>query len=78
MYRYMYNIRVYTYIYIYIYTLYYVILYYIILYHVTLYDVIIVGFEVFLTQLLDIGFFHGDPHPGDRLNKNVRPQPAGS
>jgi len=25
------------------------------------------GQEVFLTQLLDIGYFHGDPHPGNLL-----------
>lgn len=30
-------------------------------------DLISVGQEVFLTQLLDIGFFHGDPHPGNLL-----------
>jgi aarF domain-containing kinase len=30
-------------------------------------DLIKLGQEVFLTQLLDIGFFHGDPHPGNML-----------
>lgn len=30
-------------------------------------DLISVGQEVFLTQLLEIGFFHGDPHPGNLL-----------
>eukprot|EP00439_Symbiodinium_sp_Y106_P004801 s5089_g1.t1 len=30
-------------------------------------ELISVGQEVFLTQLLDIGFFHGDPHPGNLL-----------
>jgi ABC1 atypical kinase-like domain len=24
------------------------------------------GQEAFLTQLLELGFFHGDPHPGGR------------
>jgi len=30
-------------------------------------ELIAIGQEVFLTQLLDIGFFHGDPHPGNLL-----------
>jgi len=30
-------------------------------------ELISIGQEVFLTQLLDIGFFHGDPHPGNLL-----------
>jgi predicted unusual protein kinase regulating ubiquinone biosynthesis (AarF/ABC1/UbiB family) len=32
------------------------------------------GQEAFLTQLLEIGFLHGDPHPGNLLK--VRPQPS--
>ena len=28
------------------------------------------GQETFLTQLLDIGLFHCDPHPGQLLLKN--------
>eukprot|EP00448_Togula_jolla_P013946 CAMPEP_0170579030 /NCGR_PEP_ID=MMETSP0224-20130122/5770_1 /TAXON_ID=285029 /ORGANISM="Togula jolla, Strain CCCM 725" /LENGTH=846 /DNA_ID=CAMNT_0010902035 /DNA_START=10 /DNA_END=2550 /DNA_ORIENTATION=- len=30
-------------------------------------DLIGVGQELFLTQLLELGFFHGDPHPGNLL-----------
>jgi len=30
-------------------------------------DLLTVGEELFLTQLLEIGFFHGDPHPGNLL-----------
>mmetsp|Transcript_97166 Transcript_97166/g.245055 ORF Transcript_97166/g.245055 Transcript_97166/m.245055 type:complete len:865 (-) Transcript_97166:164-2758(-) len=30
-------------------------------------ELISIGQELFLTQLLDIGFFHGDPHPGNLL-----------
>lgn len=30
-------------------------------------ELITIGQEVFLTQLLEIGFFHGDPHPGNLL-----------
>lgn len=30
-------------------------------------DLVTIGQEVFLTQLLDVGFFHGDPHPGNLL-----------
>ena len=29
--------------------------------------VVATGQEAFLTQLLEIGFFHGDPHPGNLL-----------
>ena len=28
---------------------------------------IAIGQEAFLTQLLEIGFIHGDPHPGNLL-----------
>ncbi len=30
-------------------------------------DMIKVGQEMFLTQLLDVGFIHGDAHPGNLL-----------
>ncbi|GAB4820938.1 hypothetical protein N2152v2_007984 [Parachlorella kessleri] len=30
-------------------------------------ELVRVGQEAFLTQLLDVGFFHGDPHPGNLL-----------
>ena len=30
-------------------------------------ELVPVGLECFLVQLLDIGFFHGDPHPGNLL-----------
>jgi len=36
-------------------------------------DLITLGQEVFLTQLLDIGFFHGDPHPGNLLKVTEGP-----
>lgn len=35
-------------------------------------DLVGVGQEAFLVQLLEVGFFHGDPHPGNLLK--VRPQ----
>jgi hypothetical protein len=28
-------------------------------------DLVGVGQEAFLVQLLEVGFFHGDPHPGE-------------
>lgn len=31
-----------------------------------------VGQEAFLTQLLEIGFCHGDPHPGNLLQARRR------
>ena len=31
-----------------------------------------VGVECFLTQLLETGFFHSDPHPGNLLVNKVR------
>ncbi|CAJ1368415.1 unnamed protein product [Effrenium voratum] len=36
-------------------------------------ELISIGQEVFLTQLLDIGFFHGDPHPGNLLKVTEGP-----
>jgi predicted unusual protein kinase regulating ubiquinone biosynthesis (AarF/ABC1/UbiB family) len=30
-------------------------------------DLVGVGQEAFLVQLLEVGFFHGDPHPGNLL-----------
>lgn len=30
-------------------------------------DLVKIGQEAFLLQLLEIGFFHGDPHPGNLL-----------
>lgn len=36
-------------------------------------DLIAVGQELFLTQLLEIGFFHGDPHPGNLLKVTEGP-----
>ena len=31
-----------------------------------------IGQEAFLTQLLEIGFCHGDPHPGNLLQARRR------
>lgn len=34
-------------------------------------DLVGVGQEAFLVQLLEVGFFHGDPHPGNLLKVRV-------
>ncbi|PSC74696.1 alanine-glyoxylate transaminase [Micractinium conductrix] len=36
-------------------------------------ELVKVGQEAFLTQLLEIGFFHGDPHPGNLLKVTEGP-----
>lgn len=37
-------------------------------------DLVGVGQEAFLVQLLEVGFFHGDPHPGNLLKvRDCRP-----
>ena len=35
-----------------------------------------IGQESFLTQLLEIGYLHGDPHPGNLLKVQQRQRPA--
>lgn len=37
-------------------------------------DLVGVGQEAFLVQLLEVGFFHGDPHPGNLLKVGVPAQ----
>ena len=35
-------------------------------------DLVGVGQEAFLVQLLEVGFFHGDPHPGNLLKVRTK------
>ncbi len=37
-------------------------------------ELVKVGQAAFLTQLLEVGFMHGDPHPGNLLKVSERSQ----